>query len=129
MTSLLTERADVQTLLEAQGLYVADDIGQTVLPPVVFIDRDSPYITRTGEEATFDAQYSVRYRLLGVTNTGTNDTVSDEFDQMIMDVAAAFHGYSIDITQVSAPLEVELQNTTYAGVEILIDVGTNLKEV
>lgn len=127
--SLITERADVQTLLEAQGLFVADDVGQTVLPPVVFIDRDNPYVRRTGDEATFDAQYSVRYRLLGVTDTGTNDTVSDNFDQMIMDVAAAFHGYSIDITQVSAPLEVELNNTTYAGVEILIDVGTTLKEV
>lgn len=127
--SLITERADVQALLVAQGLYVADDVGQTVLPPVVLIDRDNPYVLRTDDEATFDAQYTVRYRLLGVTDMGTNDTVSDKFDQLIMDVAAAFHGYSIDITQVSAPLEVELQNTTYAGVEILIDVGTTLKEV
>lgn len=127
--SLIQDRADVQTLLEAKGLFVADDVGQTVLPPVVFIDRDNPYITRGDETTTFDSQYVVRFRLLGVTDMGTNDTVSDKFDELIMDVAAAFHGYNIDISRASAPLSVELNNTSYAGVEILIDVGTNLKEV
>lgn len=129
VNALTTLRTDVKEVLEDAGLKAAEYVNEAVVPPVCVVVPASPYITTPEGENPFGYPYTVVLNVLVIGGKGTNKTAATNIDSMIVNVVDTLDE-DWDVTEVTAPMEMTLNNGTYLGAVVTLEITTSItKEV
>lgn len=124
VNELTSIRTDVATTLEAVGIKAVEYARENVVPPVCVVVPGTPYVQL--EEGNRFGMYTVSITVLIIAGKGTNKASATAVDSMIIEVVNALDD-DWDITEVTAPQEMSIGNTTYLGAVVALETNTKLQ--
>lgn len=115
VSQLLTIRTDIVTALTEADIKSVHYMGETLVPPVVVVIPDDPYLTNGEVFGT----YLVRLRLLVVGAKGTNKAAADALDEKIETIIDVLSKW--DALGVSQPGQISLNGSQFLGTVITLE--------
>lgn len=117
--SLQTKREELAAALTAGGVPASAHVPARAVPPVAVVLPDEPYLALAeGEAGTMCGELLVRFRVVLLGARGTNEVAANGMDALIVSAVLGLEAAHVDVTEVSEPAEVELNNATYLGTVI-----------
>lgn len=126
--NLTQHRADLaQVLTEAtQGTKVTVHryVPESVSAPAVVIEPGDPYLSSEQAETPF-GQYHARWDLIAVAQVATNETATDELDDLIGAIVAGLAGAYV-VERVSQPYVYQSNTALHLAADLTVTDLTNL---
>jgi hypothetical protein len=116
----------VDALIQA-GIKAVEYVPDNVAPPLALVVPADPQITMSEEASSFAYPYQYHLSVVLLAGKGTNKSAQNKIDSMVESALEALEDW--DINEVSAPMEMLVKGTPFAGVVISLKQDTNLKEV
>ena len=114
MNTLAAVRQGLSQRLSSLGIAPFEYVPERIAPPAAVITPATPYI----QEGDTFSQIEVKFDIVLIAGHATNETVTKELDQMIMDVINELDDVAIE--SVEAPTGFEWNNANYLGSRITI---------
>lgn len=128
MNTLTSIREEVKDALKEEGYNAAEYVAENIVPPVCIVVPSDSYITTPVGQNPF-GHYSVTLQVLLIGGKGTNKTAAEKIDSMIIGVVDTLDE-QWDVTEVTAPQNMNLKGINYIGAVVTLVVNTKLtKEV
>lgn len=121
MSELGAAKAELALTLQEAGLDVYDYIPERVTPPVVVIRSGSPYI----QPSSVGSEYLVNLELVVVAGFATNETSTDDLDDLIEQTVLAIPS-DAGFTNVSQPYTLVMNGNDYLATTIGIDLQISI---
>jgi hypothetical protein len=109
MNTLKSVRQEISVQLSAAGISNYEFVPSRVNVPAAIIEPGSPYM----EQGETFADFTVRMNVVLLVAGTTNDTATDELDQLIVNAIDALDTF--DIEAVGSPEGFELNAAQYLG--------------
>lgn len=103
--------------LQAAGLNVMDYVPERIVPPIVIINVQTPYLT----PSTLANQYVMNLELVVVASTATNKQATEKLDEAIKSVLNALPRY-VRLNRVNAPYSMQTNNAEYLSANIDVEL-------
>lgn len=123
MNALTDLRTEITDALTEAGIKAAEYVQESIVPPVAVVIPADPYITLPGGKHPF-GEYNVSINVLIIGGKGTNRTSARKIDSMIISVLDALDDW--DITEVTAPQEMNLKGIVFMGAVVTLETNTKL---
>lgn len=125
MSTLSDLRAELAQMLNVAGVWALDYIPERVEPPVAVVAAGEPYVEEVFDNKTFDSDYTVRMEVTLIAGTSTNETVTDDLDDMICKVLKGLAGsWEADISQ---PYQIEANGSYFLASKATITTTISIK--
>lgn len=121
MSEVGAAKAELALTLQAEGLDVYDYIPERVTPPVVVIRSGSPYMTTS----SVGQEYLVNLELVVVAGFATNETSTDDLDDLIEATIKAIPA-DAGFQDVSQPYTLVMNGADYLASTIGIDLQISI---
>mgnify|MGYP006276288241 CR=1 FL=1 len=124
MTNEITaSKAEFALDLQNASLDVVDYVPERIVPPIIVISADSTYLT----QESLGMDYRLGLKLTLVAGTATNETVTDELDDLIAKTVHAMGslGYVI-LKSVQQPYRLQVNNAEYYAADLSCDLSITL---
>jgi hypothetical protein len=121
MSEVGAAKAELALTLQEAGLDVYDYIPERVTPPVVVIRSGSPYIT----PSSVGNEYLVNLELVVVSGFATNETSTDDLDDLIEQTILAIPA-DAGFTDVAQPYTLVMNGNDYLATTIGIDLQLSI---
>lgn len=120
---ITTSKAEFALDLQNAGLDVVDYVPERIVPPIIVISADSTYLT----QESLGMDYRLGLKLTLVAGTATNETVTDELDDLIAKTVHAMGslGYVI-LKSVQQPYRLQANNAEYYAADLSCDLSITL---
>jgi hypothetical protein len=118
MTAEITlAKSELKLDLADAGLTVQDYVPERIVPPIVILTADTPYMTGVSVKAEFD----LHLQLVCVAANAVNKKATEALDQLIEDVVKALPPYCLFKT-VSQPYALQANNAEYLAANVSINL-------
>lgn len=121
MSEVGAAKAELALTLQAAGLDVYDYIPERVTPPVVVIRSGSPYLT----PSSVGNEYLVNLELVVVAGFATNETSTDDLDDLIEQTILAIPA-DAGFRDVAQPYTLVMNGNDFLATTIGIDLQLSI---
>lgn len=121
MSEVGAVKAELALTLQEAGLDVYDYVPERVTPPVVVIRPGSPYI----EPGSVGSCYDVNLELVIVAGFATNETTTDDLDDLIEQTLAALPG-DAGVGSVAQPYLLAMNGNDHLATTINVDLTISI---
>lgn len=118
-------REEITDALTEAGIKAIEYVKENIVPPVAVVIPATPYVTLPEGKNPF-GEYNINIMILLIAGKGTNKGTAEKIDSMIVDVLDALDDW--DITEVTAPQEMNLKGTPYMGAVVTLEQNTKLEK-
>lgn len=99
MNTLRALREDLQTVVQDGGSTVLDYLPERIVPPIAIIAAGSPYV----EGGTSYGSFNVRFTVVLVCPSGTNETSTQALDELVTATVVALDTSNWGLERVDQP--------------------------
>jgi hypothetical protein len=118
MTAEITlAKSELKLDLASAGLTVSDFVPERIVPPIVILTADNPYMTGVSLKSEFDLQL----QLVCIAANAVNKKATESLDQLIEDVVNALPLYCL-FKSVGQPYALQANNAEYLAANISINL-------
>jgi len=121
MSEVGAVKAELALTLQEAGLDVYDYVPERVTPPVVVIRPGSPYI----EPSSVGSCYETNLELVVVAGFATNETTTDELDDLIEQTLVALPA-DAGVGTVATPYLLSLNGNDYLATTITVNLQISI---
>lgn len=114
MNTLRALRGGLQEVLERAGSSVLDFLPERIVPPIALIASGSPYV----EAGSSFGSFNVRFTVVLVCPTGTNETSTQELDSLVTATVVALHDSPWGLERVDQPSMLAHGGTNFLSTTI-----------
>lgn len=125
MNPLTQLRTDVVDALTEAGIKAEEYTAEVVTVPAAFVIPAEPYLSGPGDGTPFGHR-DVHLQVLIVGGKGTNRAAAQYVDDALVTVLGVLDDGDWDVTEVSAPGQIQLNGNAYLGVVLSIDQTVRL---
>jgi len=116
-----------ETLRDALGIQAFAFLPEAFTPPAVVVIPGDPYITTLDEQTFHPAARRVQMEAWIIADTGTNERMAADLDQLAWDAAAALLGADFEVEEVEKPFVfTRADNAKFLATAIRVGFGANL---
>jgi hypothetical protein len=118
MTAEITlAKSELKLDLADAGLTVSDYVPERIVPPIVILVADTPYMT----QASIATEYDLHLRLVCIASNAVNKKATEILDQLIEDAVNGLPAYCLFKT-VGQPYTLQANNAEYMAADISINL-------
>jgi hypothetical protein len=117
MSEITAAKAELKLDLTAAGLKVMEFVPERIIPPIVILTADSPYVVGV----TVDREYDLQMQLVCVAATATNKVATDALDALIEATLNALPTY-VAFKSVGQPYALQANNAEYLAANFSINL-------
>jgi hypothetical protein len=118
MTAEITlAKSELKLDLADAGLTVSDFVPERIVPPLVVMTADTPYLV----QASIQTEYDLQLQLVCIAANAVNKKATEALDQLIEDVVKALPLYCLFKT-VGQPYALQANNAEYLAANISINL-------
>ena len=118
MGTLTTLRRDVAVTLTGAGVPTYDHLPPRLSPPCAILAAAEPYLTRDGAP---HGAHRMRLEVRLIAAPGTNETVTDDLDDLIEQAHKAIDATTWAVEEVSQPYNLVIGQASYLAVSLTIN--------
>lgn len=108
-------------VLVAAGIECVEYIPERVIPPIVIINSGSPFII----PETLGSQYIMALELVLVAATATNETATEELEDLIEQTLNALPAYA-ELQRVDKPFALAINNAEYLSTNVFVEISITI---
>lgn len=117
MNEITLAKVQFKDALEAAGLDVKEYLPDRITPPVVIVMPNQPYLT----PETVGSEYTMNLEVVCIAATASNETASEQLDELIESVLNALPAYA-GISTVGKPYALATGNAEYLSSNLNVTV-------
>ena len=118
MTAEITlAKSELKLDLADAGLTVSDFVPERIVPPIVILVADTPYMTGV----SVATEYDLHLRLVCIAANAVNKKATEALDQLIEDAVKALPPYCL-FKSVGQPYTLQANNAEYMAADISINL-------
>lgn len=122
MTAEITlAKQELKLDLADAGLTVLEYVPERIVPPIVVVTADTPYMTG----ASVATEYDLHLQLVCIAATAVNKKATEALDQLIEDAVNGLPAYCL-FKSVSQPYALQANNAEYLAANISINLQITL---
>lgn len=107
--------------LIAAGLDAVEYIPERVIPPIVVISSGSPFLV----PETIGSEYTMNLELVLVAATATNETATEELENLIEQTLQALPAYAA-LQRVDKPFALAVNNAEYLSTNVFVELSITI---
>lgn len=117
MSEITAAKSELKLDLQAAGIKVLEYVPERIVPPIVIMTADTPYLV--GQ--SIDREYDVQLQLVCIAATATNKNSTEALDAQIESVLNALPAYTL-FKSVGQPYAMQANNAEYLAANISINL-------
>jgi hypothetical protein len=118
MTAEITlAKSELKLDLADAGLTVSDYVPERIVPPVVILTADTPYMI----QASISSEFDLQLQLVCIAANAVNKKATEALDQLIEDAVKALPPYC-QFKTVGQPYALQANNAEYLAANISINL-------
>jgi hypothetical protein len=117
MSEITAAKSELKLDLQNAGIKVMEYVPERIVPPIVIMTADSPYMTGT----TLDSEFDLQLQLVCIAATATNKNSTEALDTQIENVVNALPGYVV-FKSVGQPYAMQANNAEYLAANVSINL-------
>jgi hypothetical protein len=122
MTNEITlAKEQFRDALVAAGLDCVEYIPERVIPPIVVINSGAPFLV----PETIGSEYTMNLELVLIAATATNETATEELENLIQDVLRALPSYAV-LANVAKPFALAINNAEYLSTNVNVEISITI---
>lgn len=122
MTAEITlAKQELKLDLAAAGLTVTEYVPERIVPPIVVVTADTPYMTMASVSQEFD----LNLQLVCIAATAVNKKATEALDQLIEDAVNALPPYCL-FKNVGQPYALQANNAEYLAANVSVNLQLTL---
>tara|TARA_R110000796_G_scaffold3134_1_gene12065 strand:+ start:5462 stop:5830 length:369 start_codon:yes stop_codon:yes gene_type:complete len=122
MTNEITlAKEQFRDALIAADLDCVEYIPERVIPPVVVINSGSAFLV----PETLGNQYTMNLELVLIAGTATNETVTEELENLIQKVLRALPAYAV-LQRVDRPFALAINNAEFYSTNVNVELSITI---
>lgn len=124
MNTLQRLRGDLRDLFTEAGFTITTHLPERIVPPLAIVAPGSPYL----EDGESFGKYRARFTVFLVCATGTNDTVTDQLDELVASAVVALDDSPWLTERVDQPSMLEHGRASFLSTTIDVATVTDIDD-